>query len=471
MSETKKDTSIKFVQCVASCSIALNLFLALNLYLGSSGKVINNQLSWSRLAAEEAELAASMDCSGHGRAYLDGFPIDGKPVCECNLCYGGPDCSEFSPDCPANASGGDPLFLEQFWREHAADSGILVAGWHRMSYSFSDQTYISQQLDAHIRKLHNVVGNAVTDGKFLVFGAGSTQLLYAAVHALSLPPDNTSSSSSPAQVVASIPYYALYEMQTDFFDSRESNFQGDAAILINNSDVTTNIIEFVTSPNNPDGQLNKPLLKGSNVKTIYDRAYFWPHFTAIPNPPAHEDLTIFTISKLTGHAGSRFGWALIKDERVYERMTRYMQLNSMGVSRDTQLRALKLLKVVLDGGGREIFKFGYEKMKKRWERLTNTLSLSNRFSLQKVSSQDCAFFRTPREPTPAYAWVKCEREDDEDCFEVMKSANIIGRAGAVFRADNHYVRLSLIRGDDDFDILINNLHKLVSEEGGVSETM
>ena len=74
----------------------------------------------------------------------------------------------------------------------------------------------------------------------------------------------------------------------------------------NNSDTDTEIIEFVTSPNNPDGQLNKAVLHGSNVKTIHDHAYYWPHFTAIP-APADGDVMVFTLSKLTGHAGSRFG--------------------------------------------------------------------------------------------------------------------------------------------------------------------
>ncbi|KAI5312523.1 hypothetical protein L3X38_041696 [Prunus dulcis] len=143
---------------------------------------------------------------GHGRAYLDGLVLDGKePVCECNSCYGGPDCSEFLTACAANADSGDPLFLEPFWMQHAAKSAVVVAGWHRMSYTFSDQSYISAELERHIRKLHAIVGNAVTQGRYITFCAGSTQLLNAAVHALSS--DNSSSSSSPASVVASIPYY------------------------------------------------------------------------------------------------------------------------------------------------------------------------------------------------------------------------------------------------------------------------
>ena len=83
-------------------------------------------------------------------------------------------------------------------------------------------------------------------------------------------------------------------------------FQGDASLWKNKSDSTLNFIEFVTSPNNPDGKLKKAVLQGPHVKTIHDHAYYWPHFTAIP-APADEDLMIFTLSKLTGHAGTRLG--------------------------------------------------------------------------------------------------------------------------------------------------------------------
>lgn len=67
-------------------------------------------LSWSRRAAAEAESAAALNCSGHGRVFLDGLPLDDEDEdprsgpCECNSCYVGPDCSEFTPDCEADAS-------------------------------------------------------------------------------------------------------------------------------------------------------------------------------------------------------------------------------------------------------------------------------------------------------------------------------------------------------------------------------
>jgi hypothetical protein len=72
------------------------------------------------------------------------------------------------------------------------------------------------------------------------------------------------------------------------------------------SSSSMNFIEFVTSPNNPDGQLKKAVLQGPFAKQIHDLAYYWPHYTPIPSP-VDEDLMLFTLSKLTGHAGSRFG--------------------------------------------------------------------------------------------------------------------------------------------------------------------
>nr|XP_028965220.1 tryptophan aminotransferase-related protein 4-like isoform X2 [Malus domestica] len=446
---------------VASFSIIVNLLFCLcafKLYVQGEWK-----LSWSRRAAEEAEHVAAIPCSGHGRAYSDGLILDGKePVCECNSCYGGPDCSLFLTGCAANADGGDPYFLEPFWTKHASKSAVLVAGWHRMSYVFPDQSRISAELERHIREIHTIVGNAVTEGRYIVFGAGSTQLLNAAVNALST---SNNFNSSPSSVVASIPYYSLYQMQTEFFRSMDYMFQGDAALLQNTSDATKNVVEFVTSPNNPDGQLKKAIFEGPNAKAIYDRVYYWPHFTAIP-APADDDLMIFTISKLTGHAGTRFGWALVKDESVYQRMTQHILMSSLGISRDAQLRALKLLNVVLETGGREIFEFGYHTLKKRWENLTNILSLSNRFTLQKFEPKYCNFFKNIRDPSPAYAWVKCEREEDKDCYEVLKQeANVYGRPGAEFGAEDRYVRLTLLRNQDDFDLLLQRLNQLVLDEG------
>ncbi|CAL5386314.1 unnamed protein product [Camellia sinensis] len=256
----------------------------------------------------------------------------------------------------------------------------------------------------------------------------------------------------------------LESSQTNFFRSMDYKFVGDTSMWKNTSDVNMNMIEFVTSPNNPDGQLKKAVLRGSSVKTIHDYAYYWPHFTAIP-APADEDLMLFTLSKLTGHAGSRFGWALIKDEEVYERMLKYTDQISFGVSHDTQLIALQQLKAIFQGNnGSDIFEFGFTTMRKRWEILSKALSESNRFSIQKIEPQFCTFYQQLRGPSPAYAWLKCERDEEEDCYEVLRENGIISRRGSVYGAERRYVRLSLIKTQDDFDLLMLRFNSLLSQE-------
>ncbi|KAF9599652.1 hypothetical protein IFM89_001598 [Coptis chinensis] len=470
----------KFV-LVLVLSILINLFFLFNHFVDK-----DTELSWSKAAAREAELVASISCSGHGRAYLDGIPFQGEPICECNSCYGGKDCSEVLTECLADADSGDPLFLEPFWMQHAASSAVVVAGWHRMSYRFDDYSSISEELEKHIRQLHAVIGNAVTDGRFILFGAGSTQLLNAALFGLSLD-----DSPSPANIVASIPFYPLYEAQTKYFNSMEFKWQGDASLWKNRSDSSGTFVEFVTSPNNPDGRLMKQVLKGPSSKTIFDHAYYWPHFSAIQTA-ADEDLMIFTLSKLTGHAGEpiwfqliltflvmyqgytliikerKAMWALVRDENIYKRMQMYISLSTKSVSRDTQLRALKLLKVVLKENGKDLFEFGPKTMRNRWERISRSFSTSKRFSLQKLEPQYCNYFQNFTGPSPAYAWIKCERAKDQDCNAVLKTASIIGRGGSTFNAESRYVRLSLIKSQDDFDLLIQNIDALVSKEGGVA---
>ncbi|KAK9027139.1 hypothetical protein V6N11_066983 [Hibiscus sabdariffa] len=158
-------------------------------------------------------------------------------------------------------------------------------------------------------------------------------------------------------------------------------------------------------------------------------------------------------------------WAVIKDEALFKRMMEHMRLNSMGVSKDAQLRAFRLLKSVLEEGT-EIFDFAYRTMKSRWERLVRTISLSDRFSLQENNPQYCTFYSKVRQLSPAYGWLKCEREEDKDCYAFLKAANIIGREGYRYGAEDRYVRLSLVKTEDDFDLLIERLNELIPKEDG-----
>ncbi|KAM3270674.1 hypothetical protein P3S67_028876 [Capsicum chacoense] len=446
-----------------SFSVIVNLICIMLIFSNKH----TEKLNWTREAAIAAENVASTSCSGHGRAYLDGLITEnGRPICECNACYTGPDCSVIVPNCAVDADSGNPMFLEPFWKQNAGSSSIMVAGWHRMGYEFEDGSLISKQLESVIHKLHETVGNANTSNKYILFGSGSTQLLNAAVYALS---HATYSSSSSTKVVASAPYYPVYKSQTELLDSKKYKFSGHTSSWRNKTR-NDKFIEFVTCPNNPDGRLNKAVLHGKFTRHIYDLAYYWPHYTPIP-APMDEDLMLFTLSKLTGHAGSRFGWAIVKDKAVYDKMVEYIDLNTYGVPRETQLRALKLLNVVVRGDKKEMFRFAHTVMRSRWEKLTEILSTSKRFSMEQLPSQHCAFSKQVRPPSPAFAWLKCEADEDKDCFNVLRAANIIGRKGAVFGVENRYVRLSIVNSRDDFDLLQQRLQDLVSKDRSIVEAV
>jgi len=93
-----------------------------------------------------------------------------------------------------------------------------------------------------------------------------------------------------------------YPEVTDFVKSELHKWAEDPRTFEKNRPY----IEFITSPNNPDGVIREPVVNGDQEKLIYDLAYYWPQYTAITSPANH-DVMLFTISKCTGHAGSRIG--------------------------------------------------------------------------------------------------------------------------------------------------------------------
>ncbi|XP_059292004.1 tryptophan aminotransferase-related protein 3-like [Lycium ferocissimum] len=233
--------------------------------------------------------------------------------------------------------------------------------------------------------------------------------------------------------------------------------------MLNNTNFIGDVFEFVASPSNPIGDLVSPVLVGPNVKIISDRVYYWPQYTAIP-VPANDDLMIFSFSKLTGHAGSRLGWAIVKDINVYNRMVQYINRADVEMSKDTLLRALTILKVVEEGDGKKFFNFARKVLRYRWEKLSHIFSFSKRFSLQNLSTRYCSYLGGDREPSPVFAWVHCKREADKNCSEVFAEAKIISRPGSRFFAENDHVRLNLATRQDDFDMLVPRLKQLISQE-------
>ena len=94
-----------------------------------------------------------------------------------------------------------------------------------------------------------------------------------------------------------------YPPQTDLQLSGLYRWAGDA-----NTFAGGESIELVCSPNNPDGAVREAVVAGG--KAIHDLVYYWPQYTPITGRAAR-DIMLFTVSKITGHAGTRLGYVRI----------------------------------------------------------------------------------------------------------------------------------------------------------------
>lgn len=98
----------------------------------------------------------------------------------------------------------------------------------------------------------------------------------------------------------------------------------------------------------------------------------------------------------------------MKDQEVAKKMTKFIELNTIGVSKDSQLRAAKVLRAVSDSCEQErrsqeeesFFQFSYNLMSQRWKQLRATVERSGMFSLPSFSPAFCTFFTQILEPQP-----------------------------------------------------------------------
>lgn len=80
-------------------------------------------------------------------------------------------------------------------------------------------------------------------------------------------------------------------------------------------------------------------------------------------------------------------WALVKNKELAEKMVKFVVLASIGVSKLSQIRAAKLINVIVNrchssGPGRNFFSFAKAALAKRWGMLRQAMELSKNFTLE-----------------------------------------------------------------------------------------
>lgn len=101
-------------------------------------------------------------------------------------------------------------------------------------------------------------------------------------------------------------------------------------------------------------------------------------------------------------------WALVKDREIAKKMTKFIELNTIGVSKDSQHRAAKVLKTVSDsceeensqGGQESFFRYSYKMMEERWKLLRVAVDSGDLFSLPEFSSGFCNFLNQESKTQP-----------------------------------------------------------------------
>lgn len=451
-SQWQRTTAMTLLALLTTLSLAV---LAMTLHVTREISHVSQQLPGGALTSstvQQMRVFPLLTDDSRILCSMNGIIAEGEKSCSCYDCWQGDECSVGIDihQCNITADSGTPLLFEDYWLAHPEAEVRMRASFH--------QGYGGPlpQLEAAIRALHAQVGNAVTDGRQIVIGMGSSMLITAAMYAFS----NVSRTPGvPAtQVYSAIPYYNGYAWPADYYETRLFEWTAGAAPVATAGDP---VIEIITAPNNPDGAMRNKTIAGSFG--VHDHAYYWPQFTPIPAPLEYgpSDVAIFTLSKLTGHAGSRIGWAIVGDESIAALMSDHVARAS-GYVQENQLRATHLLQYVLGDYG-SMIDYAKEHMQHRWERLRTVMAVSTRLQLQTLeAAQYDSWTQITRSPAPAYVWLQCTEPRDQDCYQAMLNEGIKGRPGPAFGAGTEYNRLELLMQPAVFDSMAAKLELFVA---------
>ncbi|KAL6213905.1 hypothetical protein ACLB2K_013344 [Fragaria x ananassa] len=94
-------------------------------------------------------------------------------------------------------------------------------------------------------------------------------------------------------------------------------------------------------------------------------------------------------------------------------MVNFIELNTIGVSRDSQLRAAKILEVMTNttekhgssDSRKSFFEITYHLMEERWQQLRAVVNKNRMFSLPHFTPGYCHFLQQETNPQPAFAWL------------------------------------------------------------------
>jgi L-tryptophan--pyruvate aminotransferase len=191
--------------------------------------------------------------------------------------------------------------------------------------------------------------------------------------------------------------------------------------------------EFLTSPSNPS--CKKLTLNPKSKFTILDSCYNWPQYATVHKQRA--DIEIYSMSKLSGFAGLRIGWALIKDKEVYEAMKQYVYLSTIGVSAAAQAVAVSVINEL--STNEYWLRNSMNELDGRWSKITSVLNGKKSVKMAGDSSGMFLYLQVP------------------EMSSFLTQINTKGSNGLLFGDTDDKVRFNIGCNYDDFEEFIKRL--------------
>jgi len=381
--------------------------------------------------------ASLPSCSDRGIYFTD------IGACGCYECWSGSNCENLVgplENCTLDMGLGNPIYQELDWK--SKNLKVITDYGYRASYIVgisaaippSTTTGFLGNINQKLRTLHRSYNNYNPNDTYLILGAGGLPLIQSAIYAY------VNLIGSPIYLFAKVPYYPRFAQACTYLPSW-CTFISD----LNGTDISK-VVEIVTYPNNPDADLSTPI-SGSQY-LIYDFVYHWPMSMPddIPVQPFQYPLAIFSMSKFSGHASSRFGWAWVKNKTFADRMG---SMNA-GVSSDGIARSMKIVDYALENK-EEFVNSLRGGLMDRWERV---LEIMKDIQGLTIASGTNSY----------YLFLKCEYFVGDDCSLYFNRYGIKTWNSAMFGlpADTPgYVRINIGGAPDvTFELFLERLEKM-----------
>jgi len=314
---------------------------------------------------------------------------------------------------------GHPSYMQLCWGSLCGNVKIFLD--QNIRYP-SPNDKVTKTLEDALRKTHQKFNNANTDNKHFVLGNGAIQIILASLYSIQKQQDRL------LNVHAQPPYWVRFKELTDVVSTKLH--------WTNTHPGYSDCIEIKAIPNNPDNIVKT--IQNTAEFLITDLCYNWHQYTEPKN--YDEDLMVFSLSKMTGHAGSRIGWAWVKDKELAALMNRYIEITVGGISLDSQMKTLEILRSV---NYDYVFYKAEKILQNRWDKF---LKVSKLFQKEyEVINQSGMFI-----------WCKAKSGKGTDLFKQL--AQVLGVSGINFGVDDSYVRLNLGCNEKDFSAFIDNLY-------------